>query len=106
LNYEIIKNLNVSILSKYVSKQYLDNTSTLSRSLDAYFINNLLLNYSTNKLLGKEMTFGLQVNNLFNHLFENNGYTWGYIYGGKRIVENFYFPQAGINFMGRVLIKF
>ncbi len=106
LNYEIIKNMNVSILSKYVSKQYLDNTSTLSRSLDAYFINNLLLNYSTNKLLGKEMTFGLQVNNLFNHLFENNGYTFGYILGGRRIVENFYFPQAGINFMGRVLIKF
>jgi iron complex outermembrane receptor protein len=106
INYEIVKNLNVSILSKYVSKQYLDNTSTLSRSLDAYFINNLLLNYSTNKILGKEVTFGLQVNNLFNHLFENNGYTWGYILGGKRIVENFYFPQAGINFMGRVLIKF
>jgi iron complex outermembrane recepter protein len=27
LNYEIIKNLNISILSKYVSKQFLDNTT-------------------------------------------------------------------------------
>jgi iron complex outermembrane receptor protein len=106
LNYEITKNLTISTLTKYVSKQYLDNTQTLSRSLDSYFISNLTLSYSTTKIIGKEMSFGLLVNNLFNHLFENNGYTWGYIYGGKRIVENFYFPQAGINFLARVSVKF
>ncbi|MES2590166.1 MAG: TonB-dependent receptor [Bacteroidota bacterium] len=106
LSYSPIKDLNFSILSKYVSKQFLDNTSTDSRSLDAYYITNLNANYTTSKLFGKEITFGLLVNNVFNHLFENNGYTWGYILGNKRIVENFYYPQAGINLLGRIAIKF
>ena len=106
LTYSPIKDLNFSILSKYVSKQFLDNTSADSRSLDAYFITNFMVNYSTSKIFGKEITFGIQANNILNHLFENNGYTWGYIYGGKRIDENFYYPQAGINFLGRIAIKF
>jgi iron complex outermembrane receptor protein len=37
-------------------------------------------------------------------LYENNGYTWGYIAGGERTVENFYYPQAGRNFLLRVLL--
>jgi iron complex outermembrane receptor protein len=106
LTYSPIKDLSFSILSKYVSKQFLDNTSADSRSLDAYYITNFTASYSTSKLFGKQITFGLLVNNLFNHEFENNGYTWGYIFGGKRVVENFYVPQAGVNFLGRITVKF
>jgi iron complex outermembrane receptor protein len=38
-------------------------------------------------------------------MYSNNGYTWGYIAGGTRTVENFYYPQAGRNFMFRLLIE-
>lgn len=106
LGYEPVKGLKFNVLSKYVGKQFLDNTSTDSRSLDAYYLTNVSVNYSTSKLFGKEITFGILVNNVFNHMYENNGYTWGYIYGGSRIVENFYFPQAGINCLGRIVMNF
>ncbi|MGV3631448.1 MAG: TonB-dependent receptor [Bacteroidota bacterium] len=106
LAYEPVKGLKFNVLSKYVGKQFLDNTSADSRSLDAYYITNFSAAYSTSKLFGKEVSFGILVNNVFNHLFENNGYTWGYIYGGQRIVENFYFPQAGINCLGRITMNF
>jgi iron complex outermembrane receptor protein len=52
----------------------------------------------------KELKVGLLVNNVFNYLYENNGYTFGYISGGKTIRENYYFPQAGRNFLLRVTI--
>jgi iron complex outermembrane receptor protein len=53
----------------------------------------------------KEIKIGVLANNIFNHLYENNGYTFGYISGGKRITENYYYPQAGSNFLLRLTLK-
>jgi iron complex outermembrane receptor protein len=39
-------------------------------------------------------------------LYESNGYTYGYLYDGQLIQENFYFPQAGTNFIGGITIGF
>jgi len=105
LKYEPLKGLNISFLGKHVGDQFLDNTSTDTRKLDAYTTFNLQMSYTIKEVLFKEITFGLLVNNLFDERYENNGYTWGYIYGGERTVENFYYPQAGRNFLVRVLIK-
>ena len=105
LKYEPLKNLNISVLGKHVGDQFLDNTSTEARKLNAYTTFNLQMNYTIKDVLFKEITFGLLVNNLFDEVYENNGYTWGYIYGGVRTVENFYYPQAGRNFLVRVLLK-
>lgn len=106
IEYEPLKGLNIQLLGKHVGDQFLDNTSTETRKLDAYTTFNLQLSYTIKDVFFKEMTFGFQVNNLFDKLYENNGYTWGYIYGGERTVENFYYPQAGRNFMARVVFKF
>ncbi|MBN1251035.1 MAG: TonB-dependent receptor, partial [Bacteroidales bacterium] len=46
LSVEIIKNLNIALISKFVDKQYIDNTSNENRMLDAYFVNNIKLDYS------------------------------------------------------------
>lgn len=105
INYEPVKGLEIGFLSKYVGKQYLDNTSTDSRSLDAYFISNATLSYTIKDVFFKEIRISVLVNNLFDEMYENNGYTWGYIYGGERTVENFYYPQAGRNFLTRLIIK-
>jgi iron complex outermembrane receptor protein len=104
-NYEPVKGLEIGLTSKYVGQQFLDNTSSADRTIDAYFFSNLQLSYTLQDVLFKEMTIGFQVNNLFNELYENNGYTWGYVYGGERTIENFYYPQAGRNFMSRLTIK-
>jgi iron complex outermembrane receptor protein len=105
IQYEPIKNLKLTWQSKYVGKQYLDNTSNDRKSIDAYFTNNLMVNYSI-KIKGiREMNVGILANNILNELYENNGYTFGYISGGKRINENYYFPQAGRNFLLRLTIK-
>lgn len=103
--YEPIKNLEVSLLGKHVSEQYLDNTQSNDRMLDAYTIFNLGISYGIEKWGFKEIRIGAQVNNLLNYRYANNGYTWGYVFGGQRIIENFVYPQAGRNFLVRLSLK-
>lgn len=105
LNYEPLKNLNLTLLGKYVGDQYLDNTSNDNRKMDAYFISNLRVDYTIEDKFFKEIVLGVAVNNLFNQFYANNGYTWGYYAGGGFTQENFYYPQAGINWLGRVTLK-
>ena len=105
INIIPIKNTEINLQSKYVGRQFLDNTSHLSRSLDPYFVENVRLSYSLLKKVFKKVDFIFQVNNVFNNLYEANGYTYNYIYGGEFSVENYYFPMAGINFMAAVNIK-
>lgn len=104
--YEAFKGFEINLLGKYVGDQFLDNTSSDTRKIDSYFISNLQLSYTIKNKLFEEIRIGLAVNNLFNKMYQNNGYTWGYIYGGERTVENFYYPQAGRNFLTRLTIKF
>jgi iron complex outermembrane receptor protein len=90
-----------------VGKQYLDNTSNNDRSIDPYFVNNLRIGYSLKLKKLKSIDFNLLINNLLNTEYETNGYNWySYYLDGKRVNEKRYFPQAGINFLGSVTIKF
>jgi len=104
LDYQPVKGLEIGFTTKFVGQQYLDNTSSEDRKIDAYNFSNLRLTYTLKDVVFTEMTIGVQVNNVFDQLYENNGYTWGYVYGGTRTVENFYYPQAGRNFMTRLTI--
>jgi iron complex outermembrane receptor protein len=106
ISYEPVKGLYVMLLGKYVGKQFLDNTSTDTRKIDGYFISTFDVSYTIKDVLFKEIQIGVRVNNLFNKVYESNGYTWGYIYGGELTVENFYYPQAGRNFHARLTLKF
>ena len=103
--YIPISGLSIDWMTKYVGRQYLDNTSNVNRSINPFTFSNLIVSYTITDLFFKEITFGLQVNNIFNAMYSNNGYTFSYIYGGQTTTENFYYPQAGRSFMGRVLIK-
>jgi iron complex outermembrane recepter protein len=105
VSYEPFKNLFLSIMGKYVGDQFLDNTSNQNRKMDAYFISNLKIDYTIKEKFFKEIVLGISLNNLFNQFYANNGYTWGYYAGGSFTQENFYYPQAGINWMGRVTFK-
>jgi len=100
-----MKNFEISLLSKYVSEQYLDNTEDEGRKLDPYYVQDARVLYTFRKALLKEVNIILQVNNIFDKKFEPNGYTYNYISGGELVVNNYYFPMAGTNFMIAVNIK-
>lgn len=99
------KQTGISLISKYVSRQYLDNTGNQARSLDPFYVQDLRVSYTILSKKIKEVNFIGQVNNLFNNLYEPNGYTFSYIYGGQQTTENYYFPMAGINFMVGVNVR-
>ena len=100
------KGLELSLLSKYVGKQYLDNTSNESRKLNPYFTNDIRLIYSFKPRFAQEIAFTLLVNNVLNELYESNGYTYAYISEGRVTADNGYYPQAGRNFLAGVRVRF
>lgn len=105
VSYEPIKNWNIGLQAKYVGEQYLDNTSNVNRKIDAYNFVNFNTSYTIYDVFFKEIQIGVLVNNVFNQFYANNGYTYGWYAGGGYARENFYYPQAGINYLGRVTIK-
>jgi iron complex outermembrane receptor protein len=106
LAYQPIKRVEIMWTAKYVGKQYLDNTSDETKRIDAYFVNHLGVSYDYPINNSTTLKVSAQVNNIFNHTFENNGYTYSYFYGGVTTTENFYYPQAGRNAMIRLSLNF
>jgi iron complex outermembrane receptor protein len=94
-----LKDFELSLLSKWVGKQYLDNTENEARKLNPYYIQDVRIIYRFGKKFLREANLILQVNNIFNKKYEPNGYTYNYIYGGELVVNNYYFPMAATNFM-------
>lgn len=92
--------------SQYVSRQYMNNSSQADISLDPYFVNNLGVSYTFKLPFARDLTLGVTVNNIFNEQYESNGWGGSSIVSGKRENAAGYFPQAGINFMGSMSIRF
>ena len=105
INLLLLKNTELSFLSKYVSKQYLDNTGNDSRMLNSFFVQDIRAIYTFKKKWLKEMNIIAHVNNIFGKKYEPNGYTFSYFTGGETVTENYYFPMAGRNFMMGVNIS-
>ncbi|RZL13225.1 MAG: TonB-dependent receptor, partial [Pedobacter sp.] len=104
--YNPFKGAAIALQSKYVSRQYLDNTENKERSLKAYTVSNIRLGYDLQFKGVKNLNIGLLANNIFNKMYESNGYTFGYFSGGALTTENFYFPQAGTNVLLALNIRF
>lgn len=98
--------LGISFISKYVSRQYLDNTEDAGRMLDAFLTEDAKISYTITKKTPREINLVLQVNNLLNTKYEPNGYTYNYIYNNQLSVNNYYFPMAGTNFLFGVNLRF
>lgn len=112
LDYKPFKNFEISLLNKYVGSQFMDNTMNDNRMLDAFWTTDLRLNYALRPRFVKNMEFTLMVYNIFNKLYEPNGYTFSYFLPGQGGVgrelttENFYYPMAGTNFLAGVKMRF
>ena len=99
------KNFEIGLLSKYVSKQFLDNTENEGRKLNPYYTQDARFIYTLQKGFLKEVNFIFQVNNIFNKKYEPSGYTFSYIYGGSLTTENYYYPMAGTNVMAGINLR-
>jgi iron complex outermembrane receptor protein len=106
MDYILLKNTNFNLSAKYVGSQFLDNTQNKNRILAAYTYLNFRASHTFYGVKFKSISLGFQINNLLNSLYEANGYTYSYQYGGSLITANFYYPQAGVNFMALCNMKF
>jgi len=106
ISYHPLKNAEIAFISKYVARQYLDNTSTLSRSLPAYFVNDVRINYNFKMKGVKNVGIGLLVNNVFSKKYVSDGATYPDIEGGKTVNYNYFFPQAPVNFLASLNLRF
>jgi iron complex outermembrane recepter protein len=107
ISYTLMEGLNLDLISKYVGKQYLDNTESENRKLNAFFVNDLRINYTfTVKKVFKQVRVGLLCNNILNVKYEPNGYTYSGISAGVQSDYNFYYPQAGTNLLGSLTLSF
>ena len=113
LIYLPIKDFQISFLSKYVGEQFMGNIDSNRSKLDAYFVNDLNINYEWKLNKGiKSIVFSGLVNNIFNLEYESNGYFYTYDDdwsnpGSTTTIEGTgYYPQAGINFLFGVNLKF
>ena len=106
IEYKALKNFTTSFKTKYVGKQYLDNTSNTNRSINSYLINSLDVEARLNIKFLKKLFIKFSANNIFNKMYSSNGYTFGYYAGTDyEVRENYLYPQAGRNYMFSLNIK-
>ena len=106
INYQFSKNLGFSLQNKYVGKQYLDNTSSDEKMINAFMVNDLIINYS--KPLKNKTTLNLDIKlaNIFNRKYVANGYTYSYLVGGEKTTAVYYYPQATRSILLGLSLKF
>jgi iron complex outermembrane receptor protein len=106
-------NFTISLLSKYVGKQYMSNTDAVNSILDSYFVNNLNFSYKiiSNTIFNEIIISGL-INNVFDKEYISNGYyytyddTWSNPGQVKTLDGAGYYPQATRNFLLGLSLKF
>lgn len=102
-----LKTTTLSINGKYVGRQYLDNTSSMDRSIPGYFVSNLALTHEFN-VGGGRLGVGGYINNLFNNMYYADGGASREMYEGSDDITSYVwiYPQAPINFMLKVSYSF
>ena len=106
IHLKIFKNTGIHFISKYVGKQYFDNTMNTERMLDPYLVNNFRIDFEPSIPKTKNLEFQLLVNNIFDNKYESNAYGGNWYEDGVEKTWSYYFPQAGINYMIRIGVTF
>ena len=105
-----------ALQTNYVGSQYLDNTMNEASKLPAYCVSNLSLAYTLPlKKAVKDITFKVQMNNLFNEKYVSNGWSYSYFEGADKN-GNFqksnqkydvgYYAQAPFNIHAGFCVRF
>lgn len=97
--YSPIENFHISLLQKYVGEQYMNNIELPAAKLADYFVNDLNVSYEIKpKSIFKSIIITGLVNNVLDKKYVSNGYMYD--------VYPYYYPQAGINFLAGLTLKF
>ena len=106
LNYNPKKDLNISLLNKFVGDQYMSNTESVVSKLNSYSTTDLNFIYSFKKSkYFNEIIFTAMLNNIFNKEYVSNGYYYTYddTWSDPNMVSTIegtgYYPQAKRNFL-------
>ena len=99
--------------TSFVSRQYLDNTQNKDRSLPAYSLSGVSFNYPI-RLRGflREITVGLDVNNIFNAHVAASGWVYSAISDAdghpdsNRYYQLGFIPEAGTTAIARLTLRF
>ncbi|MFD2099865.1 TonB-dependent receptor [Flagellimonas iocasae] len=113
LTFQPNQNLQVSLLSKFVGKQYMGNIDSENSTLDSYSQTDFNVQYviETGSFVKSIVLSGL-VNNIFDADIVSNGYFYTYDDdfsnpGTITTIEGAgYYPQAGVNFLVGATINF
>ncbi|ANW96190.1 TonB-dependent receptor [Wenyingzhuangia fucanilytica] len=114
--YQPIENFQVSLLSKYVGKQYMSNLNSVVSSndvLNSYYTSDINATYvlETSKIF-KSIVFSALINNIFNKEYVDRGYYYTYDddWSNPNTITTLdgagYYPQATRNFLVGVTLKF
>jgi len=118
--YKISPKFLVNFSSKYVGKQYIDNTSSNDRMLDDYMVQNLQFTYDFKTSFVEKCKISLRINNIFNKEYVSNAWVYSFIsnnwdpsssdpYVSKNSRNGYdmagYFPEATRNFLLAITIR-
>ena len=112
LTFLPVKNLQLTWLGKFVGKQYMGNIDSENSTLTDYTVLDFNVNYDLKINKGiKSIMFSGLVNNILNRKYESNGYFYTYDDtwsgpGTTTIEGTGFYPQAGINFLLGMTLKF
>lgn len=113
INFLPKEHFQISLLGKYVSEQYMGNIDSENSILDAYGVLDLNVNYDWKINKGiKSIIFSGLINNILNLEYESNGYfytyddDWSNPPAIQTIEGTGFYPQAGINFLAGITLKF
>lgn len=98
--------LEIALQTKYVGKQFLDNTGRSAAELPAYFVNDLRISYGFRQRFLKELRFTIAIRNLFNEVYESNAWIYRYTAGGQFHQLVGLYPQAGRHFLVGLDLRF
>lgn len=96
----------IDFSTQFVSRQFTDNSASKAYSIRPYCVSNLKLSYCLHTKAVKDIEFFFHINNVFNAKYESNAWLYRYYMDGKEMSMDGYFPQATVNFMGGVRIRF
>jgi iron complex outermembrane receptor protein len=100
------KSGNISLITRYVGKQYIDNTQDENRILPSYLVNDFRFSFSFHPAFVKAIECSLHINNFLNEKYESNAWVYRYYADSSFQKMDGYFPQAGINFIAGLTLKF
>ena len=117
-----VKGFSATWHTNFVSRQYLDNTANVNRSLPKFTTSNVYLQYtlspanlgsSRNRFFGiREIVFGANLYNLFNARYATSGWVYSAICesaghtNDNRYCQIGFIPSAGFTAIGSITLRF